>query len=212
MPRKYELKRRAEHQEETRRRIVEATVELHESVGVANTTIRAIAERAGVERATVYRHFPDERSLFTACTSHYLAANPPPDPVPLQRIADPEQRLKVGLAAIYAYHRRTEQMTYKAQRDLPQFPALAEVLAPYDEHWVRLGDVLAAGWQTQQDDRKLVRAAIGHAMNFQTWRSLAREEELDDSEAVKLMVTLIRCVAQGSEDATTLHRQGHGAE
>ena len=212
MSRKYQLKRRAEHQEETRQRIVEAAVELHGSVGPAYTTIRAIAERAGVERATVYRHFPDERSLFTACTGHYLAANPPPDPAPLQRIADPDQRLQVGLAEIYAYHRRTEEMTSKAQRDLPQFPALADVLVPYIEHWVRLGAVLVAGWQTQKDDGKLVRAAIGHAMNFQTWRSLAREEELDDSEAVKLMVAMIRCVAQGSEDAPTPHRQGHMAE
>ncbi len=93
-------------------------------------------------------------------------------------------------------------MTSKAQRDLPQFPALAEVLAPYLEHWARLGGVLAAGWQTQKDDSKLVRAAIGHAISFQTWRSLAREEGLDDSEAVKLMVTMIRCVAQRLEDDT----------
>jgi AcrR family transcriptional regulator len=201
--RKYKLKRRAEHQEDTRRRIVEATVELHESVGPAYTTISAIAERAGVERATVYRHFPDERSLFTACTSHYLAANPPPDPSSLQQIADPEQRLKVGLAEVYTYHRRTEEMNYRAQRDLPQFPALAEVLVPYVEHWARLRDVLAAGWQTQKGDNRLLRAAIGHAMNFQTWRSLAREEDLDDSEAVALMVPMVHCVAQGSEDDNT---------
>ncbi|MDP9382883.1 MAG: TetR/AcrR family transcriptional regulator [Chloroflexota bacterium] len=203
MARKYKLKRRAEHQEDTRRRIVEATVELHESVGLAYTTISAIAERAGVERATVYRHFPDERSLFTACTSHYLAANPPPDPSSLQQIADPEQRLKVGLAEVYTYHRRTEEMNYRAQRDLPQFPALAEVLVPYVEHWARLRDVLAAGWQTQKGDNRLLRAAIGHAMNFQTWRSLAREEDLDDSEAVALMVPMVHCVAQGSEDDNT---------
>ncbi len=200
MARKYELKRRAEHQEETRRKIVEATVALHESVGLAYTTISAIAERAGVERATVYRHFPDERSLFTACTGHYLAANPPPDPASLRRIADPRERLKVGLSEIYAYHRRTEEMNYKAQRDLPQFPALAEVLAPYLEHWARIGDVLAAGWQPQQGDARLLRAAIGHVINFQTWRSLAREEGLDDPEAVELMAAMIRCVAQGSED------------
>ncbi len=203
MARKYKLKRRAEHQEDTRRRIVEATVELHESVGPAYTTISAIAERAGVERATVYRHFPDERSLFTACTSHYLAANPPPDPSSLQQIADPEQRLKVGLAEVYTYHHRTEEMNYRAQRDLPQFPALAEVLVPYVEHWARLRDVLAAGWQTQKGDNRLLRAAIGHAMNFQTWRSLAREEDLDDSEAVALMVPMVHCVAQGSEDDNT---------
>ncbi len=212
MVRKYELKRRAEHQEETRQRIVEAAVELHESVGVAYTTIRAIAERAGVERATVYRHFPDERSLFTACTGHYLAANPPPDPAPLERMADPEQRLKVGLAEIYAYHRRTEEMTDKAQRDLPQFPALAEVLVPYVDHWAWIGDVLAAGWQTRKGDSKLVRAAIGHAINFKTWRSLAREEELDDAEAVKLMVTMIRCVAHGSADDNTPDLHCHVAE
>ncbi len=206
MARKYELKRRAGHQEETRRRIVEATVALHESVGVANTTIRAIAERAGVERATVYRHFPDERSLFTACTGHYLAANPPPDPASLQHIADPEQRLKLGLAEIYAYHCRTEEMTYKAQRDLPQFPVLAEVLVPYVEHWARLRDVLAAGWQTQTGNSELLCAAIGHVINFQTWRSLAREEGLDDAEVVRLMVAMICCIAQGSADDTTPDR------
>ncbi len=200
MARKYELKRRAEHQEETRRRIVEATVELHESVGLAYTTISAIAERAGVERATVYRHFPDERSLFTACTGHYLAANPPPDPASLHRIADPQERLKVGLTEIYAYHRRTEEMNYKAQRDLPRFPALAEVIAPYLEHWARIGDVLAAGWQAEQGDVRLLRAAIGHTIGFQTWRSLAREEGLDDSEAVELMAAMVRCIAQGSEE------------
>lgn len=211
MGRKYNLKRRAEHQEATRQRIVEAAVELHASLGVAYTTIRAIAERAGVERATVYRHFPDERSLFTACTSHYLSANPPPDPAPLQRIADAEQRLKTGLAAIYTYYRQTEEMTAKAQRDLAQFPALAEVLAPYDEHWVRLGAVLADGWPCPGDDNKLVRAAIGHAMNFQTWRSLVRDEALDDTEAVLLMVTMIRCLAHESPDATTPHQPGHGA-
>ena len=199
MARKYELKRRAEHQEETRRRIVEAAVELHESVGLAYTTIKAIAERADVERATVYRHFPDERSLFAACTGHYLAANPPPDPTSLERTADPEQRLTMGLAEVYAYHRRTEEMNYKAERDLPQFPTLAEVLVPYLEHWARIGDVLAAGWQTPKGNSKLLRAAVGHAVSFQTWRSLAREEGLDDPDIAKLMVTLIRCIAQGSE-------------
>lgn len=198
MGRKYELKRRAEHQEETRRRIVEAAVELHKSVGVAYTTIRAIAERAGVERATVYRHFPDERSLFTACTSHYLAANPPPDPAALHSIADPEERLNAGLAAIYAYHRRTEDMSLNAERDLPQYPVLGEVLAPFDEHWARLGAVLAAGWQASESEERLVRAAVGHAITFQTWRSLVRGEELDDAEAVKLMVTMVRCVARAS--------------
>lgn len=196
MARKYELKRRAEKEEETRRRIVEATVELHGSVGVAYTTIRAIAERAGVERATVYRHFPDERSLFAACTGHYLALNPPPDPAAFEGIADPEERLRAGLAAIYAYYRATESMRSNTQRDLPQFPTLAEVLAPSFAHWARLRQVLEAGWQPDAGDGALLRAAIGHAIQFQTWRSLVREQQLDDAAAVELMVTLARCVVR----------------
>ena len=118
MPRKYELRRRAERQEETRQRIVEATVALHETLGAARTTISDIAARAGVERATVYRHFPDERALLTACSGHYVARHPRPDPAPWIEIADPETRLRAALAEVYAYHRRTERMTDRAIRDL----------------------------------------------------------------------------------------------
>ena len=71
MKRRYELKERARRQAETKQRIVEAAVALHTSVGPARTTISAIAERAGVERHTVYAHFPDERTLFRACSTHW---------------------------------------------------------------------------------------------------------------------------------------------
>ncbi len=106
MTRKYDMKRRAKRQEETRQRIVEATVELHKTVGMARTTISAIAEKAGVERLTVYRHFPDERALFSACSGHWNAANPPPDPASWTQVADPEERLRSALSEVYAYHRR----------------------------------------------------------------------------------------------------------
>ncbi|HET7479864.1 MAG TPA: helix-turn-helix domain-containing protein, partial [Rubrobacteraceae bacterium] len=117
MARKYEQKRRAEKQEETRRRITEATVELHKTVGMARTTISAIAENAGVERLTVYRHFPDEKTLFSACSEHYMGANPPPDPEPWARTGDPEERLRSALEEVYAYHRRTEPMMANLIRD-----------------------------------------------------------------------------------------------
>src|SRR5215217_5125732 len=105
MARRYELGKRVEHQEETRRRIVEATIALHQSIGGLNTTVSAVAERAGVERATVYRHFPDERALLQACTSHYLAEHQPPNPGAWLSIADAEERLCTAMAEIYAYHR-----------------------------------------------------------------------------------------------------------
>src|SRR3954468_12285216 len=106
--RKYEKKRRAELEAETRRRITETAVELHGTVGPARTSISAIAERAGVRRSTVYRHFPDEAALFDACSSHWEAANPVPDLARWESIGDPDERLQAGLSDLYAYYARTE--------------------------------------------------------------------------------------------------------
>src|SRR5438309_7399128 len=111
MTRKYELKQRAQSQAETRQRIVEATVALHDSLGPSRTTISAIAERAGVQRLTVYRHFPDERTLFQACSSHWTSRNPKPDLATWAALDDPEERLRTALAEIYAFYRATEGMT-----------------------------------------------------------------------------------------------------
>ncbi|MCC6628568.1 MAG: TetR/AcrR family transcriptional regulator [Chloroflexi bacterium] len=195
MARKYELKRRAAHQDETRRRIIEATVGLHESVGGAKATISAIADRAGVERKTVYRHFPDERSLLTACTGHYLTLNPVPDPTPWAQIADPPTRLRTVFAAAYAYHRRTERMFVSAYRDLPDTPLLGELLAPYFAYWTGLTELLAGAWDEASAPGSLRRAAIGHALEFQTWRSLARTQGLDDAQIVDLMLGMVQSVA-----------------
>lgn len=195
MPRKYEQKRRAERQAETRQRIVEATVELHETVGVARTSISEIAERAGVERATVYRHFPDERALLTACTDHYLALHSPPDTASWEAIADPAERLNIGLGEVYAYHRQTERMVERAQRDLPEVPLLGEVLASYVAYWDGVRTLLAAPWSVSDDRRTLIVSAIGHAISFSTWRSLVREQGLDEAQAIKAMAAMVHCLA-----------------
>jgi AcrR family transcriptional regulator len=191
MARKYDLKKRAEQQDDTRLRIVEATIQLHESVG-ANATISAIAELAGVERATVYRHFPDQRALFLSCTGHYNAQNPPPDPARWLQIDDPVERLQFALSEIYAYFHRTEKMSARTITDLPQVPILREVLAPMFAYWARVKDLLAEGWKIGSEADVLV-AAIGHAVSFQTWQSLVREQGLDDDQAIALMVRLVRC-------------------
>jgi AcrR family transcriptional regulator len=194
--RKYELKRRAERQEATRQRIVEAAVELHQTVGGAQATISAIAARAGVERLTVYRHFPDERALVTACTGHYLAQHPLPDPTPWQQVDEPEDRFRTGLAEVYAYHRRTEQMFTHAAHDMEDVPVLRELLAPMFAHWRRMRDILARGWGDDPQPHAQVLAAIGHALDFRTWRSLVREQGLDDAQAVELMVGMVQCAAR----------------
>ena len=127
MTRKYELKKRAERQAGTRRRIVEATVGLHTSIGPSQTSIAAIAERAGVQRHTVYAHFPDERSLFTACSSHWAAANPFPDPAPWAHIAEPERRLRTALDEIYRWYEKVEPHLLLFTRDATLVPAYAFV-------------------------------------------------------------------------------------
>ena len=194
MTRKYELKQRAESQTETRERIVEATVELHDSVGPGRTTISAIAERAGVQRLTVYRHFPDERTLFLACSGHWAARYPVPDASAWAAVDDPEERLRIALTAIYAFFRTTERMTGNLLRDLPDSPVLQEVAAPFVQYWETVREVLGRGWQTRGRRRNLLRAVIGHALEFETWRSLTRRQGLTDEEAVEAMARLARAV------------------
>jgi len=197
MTRKYELKRRAEKQEETRRRIVEAAVGLHESVGPARTTVSAVAERAGVQRLTVYRHFPDERALLAACSGHWVAMNPAPDPAPWRKIRDPKERLTEALTEIYAFYGRVEPIMSNLVRDAPKMPALAELLAPYSHYLTAVRDVLATGWGARGKRRELLLAAIGHALDFAAWRSLARGQGLEEEMAVDLMVRLVRGAARG---------------
>jgi AcrR family transcriptional regulator len=194
-PRKYEKKRRAEQEAETRQRIVEAMVALHREVGPARTTISAIAERAGVERLTVYRHFPDERSMFEACTAHYATEVPGPDPAAWAGIKEPAERLRAALLAFYDYYRRAEDVLTHAARDLPQLPALAAVLSPWGEFVGRVREELLEGWGAEGLAGARLVAAIGHALRFDTWRSLARTEKLNDVEAAALMVNLASAVS-----------------
>src|SRR4051794_33300540 len=190
MPRKYELRARAEQQEQTRRRITEATVELHRTVGPARTTISAIAERAGVQRLTVYRHFPDERDLLAACSAHWLAADPPPDPGAWTAVADPRARLRRALRELYGFYEREEAMLANVDRDAPDMPALAAV-ADRSGFEAASATVLARGWPR----RRAVRAAIGHALAFATWRSLRREQGLPPQACVDLMAALVSAAA-----------------
>ena len=194
--RRYELKQRAARQAETRRRIVEAVVALHREVGPARTTISAIAERAGVERLTVYRHFADEATLFAACSALFRDEARPPEPAAWAGIRDPAARLRAALVAFYAYYRRGEDMIANVRRDAPQIPALAAVIAPWGEFVRAVRDELLQGWGARGRARARLAAAIGHALHFDTWRSLARGEGLADADAAELMVGLATAAAK----------------
>jgi len=189
--RQYRMTRRAELEEATRRRITESTVELHEELGPAQTSISAIAERAGVRRSTVYRHFPNEDVLFAACSAHWRAENPPPDPNGWAAIKDPDERAKIALRELYAFYRRTEAMYTSLLRDEPLVPVVQRLLRDFYGYLEAVQDLLATGRGVRGRAARSVRAAIGHALAFPTWRSLTQDQGLADDEAAALMCVLI---------------------
>jgi AcrR family transcriptional regulator len=188
--RKYELKQRAERQEATRRRIAEAALELHGTIGPARTTVSAIAGRAGVQRHTFYRHFPDERSLYLACSGLYVEQDPPPDPEPWLAIDDPAERVRAALSELYAYYGRNESLLSCVSRDAAIMPVVAEVVELRFGSWrdgVR--DVLLEPFPGPA--RRLA-GALELALDFQTWWCLARSG-LTREEVVETMVAAVVC-------------------
>ena len=184
--------RRAEQQAETRQRIVEAVVALHREIGLARTTVTAIAERAGVERLTVYRHFADEAALFAACSAHFQAETGPPNPGRWAPIAEPGDRLRAALLEFYGYYRRGEDMIANVRRDAPQIPAIATALAPWESFVELVRGELTDAWGVDDRARVRVAAVTGHALRFETWQSLARVEGLGDGEVAELMIQLVQ--------------------
>jgi AcrR family transcriptional regulator len=196
MARRYQLKRRAERQEETRRRIVDAAIDLHSTLGPARTTLSAIAARAGVQRHTLYAHFPEARDVFLACSGDYMARNPPPDLERWTAIDDPWDRLGVALADLYGWFAANEGLLGNVLRDLEVDPLTRETAE------LRMGPWRAATWEVLTDGLRLgprAAAALELALEFATWRSLVRGSGLSSDEAASLMDAAVRCAgAKGS--------------
>jgi AcrR family transcriptional regulator len=185
----YTLKKRADSRAATRARIVAATMALHEEMGPKNTTISAVAERAGVQRLTVYRHFPDETELFKACTAQWLADNPPPDPQQWQDIDGAEQ-VRRALRALYAYYRRTARMWSAAHRDEGEVRALRQPMRQFHGYLRRVAEDLVAGLGRTGAPRAQAALTLHHAVRFETWRSLASQGASDHAIAALVVVWL----------------------
>jgi AcrR family transcriptional regulator len=191
--RPYRKRRRAQLEAETRLRITDAAIDLHGSVGPARTTISAVADRAGVQRATVYRHFPDEEALFDACSSHWMAQHPLPDPARWTQIEDPAQRLRVALGELYEWYEHGEYMLERTTRDLALVPALRPSMEAF-HGWLEAA-ILHGRPKRGRRGRRL-RAAVGHALAFETWRSLAIHQGLPRAETIELMEALANAADQ----------------
>jgi AcrR family transcriptional regulator len=190
-PRAYQLRARADKQAELHRALAKAAYELHSTVGPAKATISAIADRAGVQRLTVYRHFADQQAVFAACTAHAFEKDPPPDPSTWVSIVDPETRLRTALATVYGYCRRNHQLLANLYRDA-ELPPVAAGLARRAQLLAKCVDVLAVGWGQVNQMRV---AALGHALDFGTWQSLTQTQRLSDDDAIDAMVRFVKVAA-----------------
>ena len=195
--RKYELKKRREQVGQTRLRITEAAIELHGTVGPSRTTMSAVAERAGVERRTLYRHFPNEADLFVACSTHYFSANPWPDPGDWRAIRDPHQRLERALDELYAYYERTEPMLSNALRDAELVDSARDAVAPLNAYLEEAADILTIWREGRGRRRRLLRGALRHALAFSTWRSLSTNG-IGRSDATQLSAALVEAATGDS--------------
>jgi AcrR family transcriptional regulator len=193
--RQYKMRKRALDHARTRQRIVEAAVELHGSLGPKNTSISSVAERAGVQRLTVYRHFPDEIALFSACTSHWLSQNPPPGFETWAHIADPAGRTGAALGTLNAYYRSTGSMLRLTYRDLDEVEALQAPVQGFQAYLDAIRDDLASAWCRKRRKPPLLKAAIAHALAFSTWSSLSGLG-LSDSEISRLELGWIEATAR----------------
>jgi AcrR family transcriptional regulator len=196
--RRYQLRKRADAMQDTRRRITEAAVELHGSVGPARTTLSAVAERAGVQRQTVYRHFPTDDDLFDACSGHFAASHPLPDLEAWRAVADPAERLGVALDELYAYYEGTEAMYANLLRDASLVAPVESRLAPFRSFLDDAAHVLAAGWGARGGRQTLILAAARHAVDFHTWHSLARDGGVRRAGVVELASAMVGRAARGA--------------
>jgi AcrR family transcriptional regulator len=211
--RAYHKRTRAARETETRRRITAAAVSLHEEVGPLRTTIAELARRAGVERPTVYRHFPDEISLLRACQAHWFSDYPLPDATAWAQMDDPEARLHRAVSEMYAYYRRGLPMLDNVFRDAPRFPALAQVLGIVVEGMDAAAAMLADAFSPPPDRRPAVVAATTLAISFDTWKTLVQVVGLPEPDAVALMTAFVAGAARSSgsrRGSRFLQRDGRG--
>jgi len=190
--RPYRMTARAEQQQATRRRITESAMELHGTLGPSRTSMSAIADHAGVRRSTLYRHFADEAAVFEACSGLWMSQHPLPDLHRWAAVTDPHERLQKALMDLYAYYGEAEPMLSNLFRDLDAVESVQRQFAPFLGYMQAAQATLLAGRPERGQPARRVRAAIGHALSFTTWRSLVREQGRTANQAADMMSQLAR--------------------
>jgi AcrR family transcriptional regulator len=188
--RAYRLDARARKQQQTRLRIVEAAVDLHCTVGPARTTVSQIADRAGVQRHTYYAHFPDERSLFLACSALAIERGPLPDVDQLRAFAPGDARLRRGPELFYGWFERNAQHAGCVLRDADHHALTREMVD------LRIAPAFHAAVKVMGEGlSERGRILLEVALDFFCWRDLAKT--CSPAKAAKLMTDAIIAVSGG---------------
>jgi AcrR family transcriptional regulator len=186
--RQYKQKARAKQAQETRQLIVEAAAMLHEKLGPAQTSIKAIADEAGVQRLTVYRHFPDESSLFKACSSHWFGLHPPPAVSDSEDADDAKTQTSKTLRAFYQYYRQTERMWRSLYRDIDEVEELLGPMSQFESYIDAIRDELLTAWKVKAKEKKQLSLTLRHCLRYSTWSSL-KNDKLSDKQMVDLVMS-----------------------
>ena len=194
-PRIYQQRARAAGRARTRDQILDAALALHEEVGFAATTIAAIADRAGVQRLTVYRHFPDDRLLVDSCAARWRASHPAPADS-WSAIADPRQRVRIALDALYGYYATAAPTLAQLLRERERIPLVGSWLESHDRLIANLRDGLGEGWGLSGRPRAWLDAFVAHALSVDSWRSLVQDAGLSPADAARLMARSVADLAR----------------
>ena len=190
--RQYRQTRRAEQTAATRRKIVEAAVELHSTVGPAATSLSAVANEAGVSRPTLYSHFPDESALFRACTLHNIAQDPPPDPTAWRKIDNASERLRAALRELYAHYARNQDMLDNVFRNMHIVESMREFNLPLvEQSFAQMTEILTTAYEDPPRSASQRAALVAVAISFDTWKTMTQSRGLDGQEALELMARAV---------------------
>jgi AcrR family transcriptional regulator len=181
-PRKYDMTRRASAAAETRRRIVDATLELHGEQGIAATSWDDIAARAGVGVGTVYRHFPSLDELIPACGEITRERIALPDPSLFDGLDTPAERLEHLVREAFAIYERAAPQLRAIRSEPDVHPNVAEAGEAVEAALTALVDAAVE----PAADRAVVRALI----DLGTWQAL-RDQGLGQTEAVAAIAGLL---------------------
>ena len=194
--RPYRKHKRAESEEETRRRITEAAVELHGTLGPASTKLTQVAELAGVSRMTIYNHFPTDADLFQACSSHWASEHPTPDVEAWKAVSDPTERLRTALGELYPWYDANQDMLGNILRDAPLVPALGELMgAWWGGYMDTVVDALSEGWPSDAATEGALRVTLRVVVDFHTWTILGASG-LENDEAARIASEMVSCVGR----------------